>query len=113
MDRNAIRKLVDWMRGVRPLNNAALVRERDSLFAVARCPLNNSEPLHRRALSTLFRALVPRAADESDEVPRTGLHWDLIGFQGTDPASDLRGAGIFVLVTVHLPTVRVPTLREK
>ena len=82
------------MRGVRPLHDAVLLRERDSIFAAARCPLSNSEPLHRRALTTLFRALVPRAPDESDEVPRTGAHWDRIGFQGEDPASDLRGAGV-------------------
>lgn len=30
-------------------------------------------------------------------MPRYGLHWEKIGFQGTDPATDLRGVGILGL----------------
>uniref|UniRef100_A0A914CQ75 ELMO domain-containing protein n=1 Tax=Acrobeloides nanus TaxID=290746 RepID=A0A914CQ75_9BILA len=30
-------------------------------------------------------------------VPRFGHHWEKIGFQGEDPATDLRGVGIFGL----------------
>jgi hypothetical protein len=32
--------------------------------------------------------------------PRTGAHWDVVGFQGNDPATDLRGAGLFGLIQV-------------
>ena len=32
------------------------------------------------------------------DCPRYGAHWDEIGFQGTDPATDLRGMGVFGLL---------------
>lgn len=40
-------------------------------------------------LFTIFTTL-----KNTDRCLRYGQHWELIGFQGTDPATDLRGVGM-------------------
>ncbi|KAF2359660.1 ELMO domain [Trinorchestia longiramus] len=71
-----------------------LVPERDLVFCIAQCPLSNSEPLHLQMLQTIYRALTGTRTD----CPRYGPHWDIIGFQGSDPSTDLRGVGLLGLV---------------
>ncbi|KAK4325033.1 hypothetical protein Pmani_004344 [Petrolisthes manimaculis] len=73
---------------------AELVPERNLLFCIAQCQFDNNEPLHLQMLQTVYKVLTATAID----CPRYGSHWDLIGFQGTDPATDLRGAGLLGLV---------------
>jgi len=46
------------------------------------------------SLQTLFKLLT---AGNSD-CPRYGSHWERIGFQGNDPATDLRGVGLLGLL---------------
>ncbi|RWS27016.1 adenylyltransferase and sulfurtransferase MOCS3-like protein [Leptotrombidium deliense] len=69
----------------------SLVTERDRVFAIALQPFDNNNPLHFRFLVTIYRKLTSQSAVKC---PRYGNHWELIGFQGTDPATDLRGVGI-------------------
>ena len=38
---------------------------------------------------------------DSTSPPRLGPHWETIGFQGADPATDLRGAGMLALVQMQ------------
>ena len=45
-------------------------------------------------LRTIYRQLTSTTVD----CPRYGSHWETIGFQGTDPSTDLRGVGILGLV---------------
>ena len=47
-------------------------------------------------LRTIYRQLTSTTVD----CPRYGSHWETIGFQGTDPSTDLRGVGILGLVQV-------------
>ena len=47
-------------------------------------------------LRTIYRQLTSTTLD----CPRYGDHWQQIGFQGTDPSTDLRGVGILGLVQV-------------
>ena len=54
------------------------------------------EPLHLSMLRTIYRQLTSTTLD----CPRYGDHWQQIGFQGTDPSTDLRGVGILGLVQV-------------
>ena len=46
-------------------------------------------------LRTIYRQLTSTRVD----CPRYGEHWEAIGFQGTDPSTDLRGVGVLGLVT--------------
>ena len=45
-------------------------------------------------LRTIYRQLTSTTVD----CPRYGDHWETIGFQGTDPSTDLRGVGVLGLV---------------
>ena len=71
----------------------SLHRERDLFFAIAKCHFDDSNPLHFRTLQTIYRRLTGANVD----CPRYGKHWEDIGFQQTDPGSDLRGTGFLSL----------------
>ena len=54
--------------------------------------------LHRRLIQTIYRRLVK----EKRACPDVGSHWDTIGFQGTDPCTDLnRSMGVLSLLQVR------------
>ncbi|XP_049267857.1 ELMO domain-containing protein 3 isoform X2 [Rhipicephalus sanguineus] len=61
-----------------------------------RGPFDNDNTLHLEILQTIYRKLTNTVYD----CPRYGSHWERIGFQGNDPATDLRGVG--VLGILHL-----------
>ncbi|KAL3863161.1 hypothetical protein ACJMK2_004930 [Sinanodonta woodiana] len=73
-----------------------LIQERDFLFCVAATTFANDDRLHVRTLQSVYRCLTGSKFD----CPRTGGHWEEIGFQGTDPATDLRGCGLLGLVNL-------------
>ena len=50
-------------------------------------PLADENPLHFDVLLSLYKLLTGSKLD----CPRYGSHWEQIGFQGNDPATDLRG----------------------
>ncbi|KAK7933870.1 hypothetical protein WMY93_004766 [Mugilogobius chulae] len=77
-----------------PRLHRELLEERDLVFAIAQCPVDNSQPIHMRVLQTIYKRLVGSKLD----CPRFGVHWETIGFQGTDPATDLRGTGFLGLM---------------
>ena len=49
---------------------------------------------HLAMLRTIYRQLTSTTLD----CPRYGSHWEEIGFQGSDPSTDLRGVGILGLL---------------
>eukprot|EP00088_Acartia_fossae_P057438 TRINITY_DN6701_c0_g1_i1.p1 TRINITY_DN6701_c0_g1~~TRINITY_DN6701_c0_g1_i1.p1 ORF type:complete len:310 (-),score=29.40 TRINITY_DN6701_c0_g1_i1:739-1623(-) len=67
---------------------------KQTILATALISFNNEEPLHLCMLRTLYKQLTGALVD----CPRYGHHWEDIGFQGNDPATDLRGVGILGLV---------------
>ena len=71
------------------LSSASLLTERDFIVAFSKVKFDEREPLHYQMLYTCFAKL-----RETERCFRYGKHWELIGFQGTDPATDLRGAGM-------------------
>ncbi|XP_068166747.1 ELMO domain-containing protein 3 isoform X2 [Antennarius striatus] len=71
-----------------------LLEERDLVFAIAQCQVDNSQAVHMRVLQTVYKRLVGSKLD----CPRYGGHWESIGFQGMDPATDLRGTGFLGLM---------------
>ncbi|KAL0967880.1 hypothetical protein UPYG_G00258990 [Umbra pygmaea] len=82
-----------------PRLHRELLEERDLVFAIAQCGLDNSQAVHMRVLQTIYKKLTSSKLD----CPRLGTHWENLGFQGTDPATDLRGTGFLGLMhTLHL-----------
>eukprot|EP00118_Oscarella_pearsei_P016691 m.161237 g.161237 ORF g.161237 m.161237 type:complete len:615 (+) comp38808_c0_seq5:29-1873(+) len=77
-----------------PKLSKSLHKERNLVFAMALYGFNNSQLLHIRVLQTIYRKL----AGANLDCARFGNHWQVIGFQGTDPATDLRGTGFLGLV---------------
>eukprot|EP00744_Colponema_vietnamica_P011157 GILI01015699.1.p1 GENE.GILI01015699.1~~GILI01015699.1.p1 ORF type:complete len:290 (+),score=89.20 GILI01015699.1:779-1648(+) len=72
------------------LRHSFLEAERDQIFAIAKLDFDDSDSVHHRVLQTIFKRLTGNQVD----CPRYGKHWELIGFQGEDPVTDLRGLGM-------------------
>ena len=70
-----------------------LRRDRDEMFATARTKLDDENEVHLAVLHTLYTRLT--GTDRA--MPRYGKHWEELGFQGSDPATDLRGCGMLGL----------------
>jgi hypothetical protein len=73
--------------------------DRDFVLSLQFLGLDHSNALHRRMLLTVYRRLVhpPRGAPD----PSTrGPVWEKLGFQGSDPATDLRSTGILGVLQI-------------
>lgn len=82
-----------------PRLHRELLEERDLVFTIAQCQVDNSQTVHLRVLQTIYKRLLGSRLD----CPRYGPHWENIGFQGSDPATDLRGTGFLGLMhTLYL-----------
>ncbi|XP_038045366.1 ELMO domain-containing protein 3-like [Patiria miniata] len=79
-----------------PNVKASLHDERNLVFAIAQCPFEDKEEVHKRVLQTIYKQLTGSTLD----CPRYGGHWEQIGFQGADPATDLRACGFLGLMTL-------------
>ena len=71
------------------LNSPQLLETRDKILGLARTPMDRSV-LHERILMSVYRVITR----EETLPPRFGPRWETVGFQGDDPATDLRGAGM-------------------
>lgn len=57
--------------------------------------------MHYSILQSVYQNLIGMTSS----CARTGAHWESIGFQGADPATDLRGVGMLgLLQLLHLLT---------
>ncbi|CAG0902387.1 unnamed protein product [Darwinula stevensoni] len=65
-----------------------------SPLASERGPFDDDDQMHLHTIQTLYMELT----GEEYPCPRYGSHWENIGFQGKDPATDLRGVGFLALV---------------
>ncbi|KAF4679455.1 ELMO CED-12 domain containing, partial [Perkinsus olseni] len=75
-----------------------LAEERDLLLCLTRAHYNPSDfEMHRRVIQTLWRKLTGSHYD----CEALGEHWTVIGFQGTNPATDLNRFG-GVLNLIHM-----------
>ena len=74
--------------------NPALEEEKKLVFAISKRSFNDDNPMHFQVLLTLYKLLTGSKID----CPRYGSHWEQIGFQGNDPATDLRGVGCLGLL---------------
>ncbi|CAI5445934.1 unnamed protein product [Caenorhabditis angaria] len=70
---------------------------------------DNENGTHWLILSDYFQTVSQIALNSSNvNCPRIGSHWQIVGFQGTNPATDFRGCGIFALLQLHSFTQRLP-----
>ncbi|XP_008838478.1 ELMO domain-containing protein 3 isoform X1 [Nannospalax galili] len=77
-----------------PKLHQGLREERDLVLTIAQCGLDRQDPMHGRVLQTIYKKLTGSKFDCS----LLGDHWEDLGFQGANPATDLRGAGFLALL---------------
>ncbi|XP_007082341.1 ELMO domain-containing protein 3 [Panthera pardus] len=77
-----------------PKLHQGLREERDLVLTIAQCGLDNQDPMHGRVLQTIYKKLTGSKFD----CALYGDHWEDLGFQGANPATDLRGAGFLALL---------------
>jgi len=81
--------------GAPRLPTEALENERDMVFLMALQQVDHARSIdHERMLLTIYRGITGDALAP----PTYGNHWQVIGFQGNDPSTDLRGSGLFSLL---------------
>ncbi|KAM4804909.1 ELMO domain-containing protein 3 isoform X5 [Urocitellus parryii] len=77
-----------------PKLHQGLREERDLVLTIAQCGLDSQDPVHGRVLQTIYKKLTGSKLD----CALRGDHWEDLGFQGANPATDLRGAGFLALL---------------
>lgn len=95
VDRSGFSAIKHFLFGP-PKMHRNLLPSKETVFCIAASSFNNSNSMHTRALQTVYRCLTGSRFDCS----RFGSHWEEIGFQGTDPSTDLRGAGLLGLMNL-------------
>nr|XP_058935548.1 ELMO domain-containing protein 3 isoform X2 [Kogia breviceps] len=91
--RTGLAALRHWLFGP-PKLHQGLREERDLVLTIAQCGLDSQDPMHGRVLQTIYKKLTGSKFD----CALHGDHWEDLGFQGTNPATDLRGAGFLALL---------------
>lgn len=77
-----------------PANDSRAATDRALVFAVADWRYSETLSTHWQTLATIYSKLT----GELKQVYRYGSHWEKIGFQGSDPITDLRSAGYLGLL---------------
>ncbi|GMF12114.1 unnamed protein product [Phytophthora lilii] len=81
------------------LTFAGAIEERDRVFCIAATAFDAHNDVVIGILQTIYRKVTKSPRD----VLLIGRHWEDIGFQGTDPSTDLRGCGVLSLLQMlHL-----------
>eukprot|EP00667_Euglena_gracilis_P013917 EG_transcript_14375 len=92
-----------------PSLDKRLHEERQFVYYIQRQPMDHAVPEHARVFTTLYKFLT----GETTAVPVTGGHIQKIGFQGTDPRTDLRTAGMFSLLQALYFVSKHPELAKE
>ncbi|XP_004642865.1 ELMO domain-containing protein 3 [Octodon degus] len=77
-----------------PKLHQGLREERDLVLTIAQCGLDSQDPVHGQVLQTIYKKLTGSRFN----CALHGDHWEDLGFQGANPATDLRGAGFLALL---------------
>jgi len=91
-------RMIHKVFGPPSLRNKVLEGERLRVFAMAKMQMDDNQEMHVRLLHTVYM----KYTGSTLAMPRYGPHWDDIGFQGNDPATDLRGCGMLGLLHMLL-----------
>ncbi|BES96134.1 ELMO CED-12 domain containing 3 [Nesidiocoris tenuis] len=93
-----------------PVLGEELSKEFNFISSLTKCGLNWSDNVQFRILQTIYKKLTGARLD----CPQRGTHWQLIGFQGNDPATDLRSVGLFGLLQfLYLTSEKMMPLAQK
>ena len=83
--------------------NPSLSDERDIIFAISRVKYDSRIAEHEIILKTIYKRLL-----DTKDCKQVGSHWQDIGFQRTDPATDIRGAGMLGTIQMLYMIDRLP-----
>lgn len=87
---------------------AILASERDQILAFAKVPFEDDNELHYEMLRSIFIKLT-----DNYNCPRYGPHWEIIGFQGRDPSTDIRGAGMLGILQILAFVTQYPEIMKE
>ncbi|KAE9550695.1 hypothetical protein FO519_006096 [Halicephalobus sp. NKZ332] len=76
------------------LRSTVLADEQLLIVALSKVGYSENNHIHWELLCSIYKHIIDTGRVA---LPRFGSHWEKIGFQGEDPASDLRGVGVFGL----------------
>ncbi|CAI4221036.1 unnamed protein product [Auanema sp. JU1783] len=89
------------------LQTEQLKDERILLIAMSKKEYSSQNANHWQLLREFYRSTASLALDDpllANECPHMGSHWQIVGFQGTNPSTDLRGVGLLGLVQLYCLT---------
>ncbi|KAG1679881.1 ELMO domain-containing protein 3 [Nymphon striatum] len=75
---------------------SSLYPSREFIFKLASTTFDEQNPVCLQSLKTIYKKIIGTQIN----CPRYGDHWSRLGFQGNDPATDLRGCGMFGLLQI-------------
>jgi len=97
-DAGCFAKLLCKVLGPPKLASAELAEERSRIFCYAKMKFDEADPMHFKIISAVYQRFTSLPKPQ-----RYGSHWADVGFQGNDPATDLRSCGVLGLVQLlHL-----------
>ncbi|KAG7394474.1 ELMO domain-containing protein 3 [Phytophthora boehmeriae] len=70
------------------------IEERDRVFCIAATAFDTRNNVIVAVLQTIYKKIMKNTRS----ISLIGRHWEDIGFQGTDPSTDLRGCGVLSLL---------------
>lgn len=85
-----------------PRLSASILTERDHIIAFTKVKYDPTNEFHFRMIHTIYTIMT-----NEPECRQKGSHWETIGFQSTDPSTDLRSVGmlgvlqILAFITFH------------
>ncbi|XP_014783535.1 ELMO domain-containing protein 3 isoform X1 [Octopus bimaculoides] len=93
VERKGLSVLSNFLFGP-PKLSRNLLQSKEFVFCLAATTFDNQDQIHLKSLFAVYRNLTGRKMNCS----RYGYHWEEIGFQGTDPSTDLRAVGLLGLL---------------
>ncbi|KAH7491598.1 hypothetical protein KRP22_002935 [Phytophthora ramorum] len=91
------------------LTFAGAIEERDRVFCIAATAFDAHNDVVVGVLQTIYKKITKSSRD----VLLIGRHWEDIGFQGTDPSTDLRGCGVLSLLQILYLVESYPDLAHR
>ncbi|ETM42367.1 hypothetical protein L914_11981 [Phytophthora nicotianae] len=85
------------------------IEERDRVFCIAATAFDAHNEIVVGILQTIYKKVTKSTRD----VLLIGRHWEDIGFQGSDPSTDLRGCGVLSLLQILYLVETFPDLAHR
>ncbi|KAM3138380.1 ELMO domain-containing protein 3 [Paramecium bursaria] len=77
------------------LKSTRLIQEKNQIIGLTFLSFDDTISIHFQVMYSVYCQFM-----DTDHCLRYGGHWEQIGFQGRDPATDLRGAGMLGLLQI-------------